>query len=212
MDHARGAIVTVLHKTLFSFNLAFFAVAWDASRANPSLIGRVAPLDEFLLQPMAGLLGTSILRERTLFDFIATWCLLAVLFYACTYLVGKISRSRAILTFAPPLVAAEAMPLYWIFLGSLVARFGRGINWVLAWEIAFVLGFIVLYGWREWPPNRALRLVLFVFHFGLWGWLTWYPPGFWLWLIYPLLGLSSVVTWELYLASVRGERKSAETV
>lgn len=202
MDRSRSWLL-VCHEILFALNLALVIVDEAVIQARSALL-------DYLAYPIWG--GLYYILSRVYvkphfhlgrrFEFFALWVFLAGVFIVLFRLLGKTPIERLLLRAAPGLVAACAIPAYWLQVEGLGSATSR---WLLA-ELLVVCFFTALYLSGAWRPDKVLSMLVISMHFGLWGFVTYIPSRSWYCAIYPLLGLSSMLVWGSYLNQVQERR------
>jgi hypothetical protein len=169
-----------LYELLFSLYCALLVVRMEALKEGSFLL---RTLQEPLLS-FDWLLYRSfhqIVFTHTDFDpplFFGTWWLLSLILFICLRSLGRLTRVRIFLfcmagcvTVSGPLFSGifETSHLvngYYTYTSEGHLVIARWIQWL---EVTVVVTCAVLYLYRMWPANTALRIAVPLLHFSFWG-------------------------------------------
>jgi len=194
-----GKYASYLQELLSATYLGLLIVQEEAWKVGSPLLGMLGfPLTQYLYPLLPRFRHLS--RPGILVHTAILWFLLVIIIFVSLQALGLVSAIRKFLLYGAGVVVIAGYPLIWLRLGNLTGWSPVVRGWLLL-EAAVLVLCVLLYILKLWPSNPALSIAVLLLHFGLWGWITLekFSNGFW-WL-YLLLGIVSIVSWGIAVAT-----------
>lgn len=199
-----------IQAALFSLNLAWIIVWFE----------RTLSKRQFLF---AHYLYTHLrfVEPQTVIEQVCWSLIIGIFIFVLVWLLSHFGRVERLMLNLGAGISIAGFPMLAVTFPLLFFHFVRieAYTAVLVFEMLLALLFSCLYRLRKWPVPQPVSLILLLFHFGLWAWVSgcWVSPiqevrvygigslGIWIstafYFGFPVLGFSSTLSWALYSRS-----------